>query len=76
MIEWTKKKGGWTRVVNGTRENRTDEEHGVSKPETPTEGVMTRKEIQAKAKALGIPANQSSEILMGLIAENEFNAYS
>ena len=72
MTEWTKKKGGWTRVVNGTRENLTDEEHGVSKPEISTEEVSwSRKEIQAKAKALGIPANQSSEILMGLIAENE-----
>ena len=71
MSEWTKKKGGWTRVVNGTRENRTDEEHGVSKPKEPFEGGMSRKEIQAKAKALGIPANQTNEVLLKLIAEDE-----
>lgn len=73
MTEWTKKKGGWTRVVNGTRENLTNEEYAEfnPKPKEPFEGGMSRKEIQAKAKALGIPANQTNEVLLKLIAEDE-----
>jgi len=79
MIEWTKKKGGWTRVVNGLRENYTDEEYqilGDMFPEPAEElavepKAMTRREIQAKAKALGIAANQSTETLLEMITEAE-----
>lgn len=79
MEGWTKKKGGWTRVVNGTRENMTDFEWScrpgndlaAESEEAEATTELTRKEIQGKAKSLGIKANQTNNELLAQIAVAE-----
>lgn len=97
MTKWkNKSKEGWTRVVDGRRENMTDMEMLKSvgrkkfdkmvaddatekagpleipvSEETALGIEMSRADIQKKAKSLGIPANQTSKVLMGLIEEAE-----
>lgn len=79
-----KTKEGFTRVVNGTRENMTDlefiDKFGQEEfdkivladkktkegPKDPSTG-MTRKQIQDKAKSLGINAKQTSKDLLSQI---------
>lgn len=70
MEGWTKKKGGWTRVVNGTRENLSNDAYAglnLGDLDDLDPAPLTRKEIQDTAKSLGINAKQTSKDLLSQI---------